>query len=243
MKKRVLALLLGVVMSFALAACGSGGDDASKPAQGESKTGGKEPSIEVVSEALQKYTTLDAPCATYLAELKNTGEVPVKISNISIDVEDAAGSILKSADFITAYPNVINPGESAYICEEVVNGAFDEGVALDNIGKAILHYDIEKQAAPESLPVAISEIALGESYGYPNLVGRIENTGSTDIEELYIVADIRSADGTLQNVIFTIVDNLKAGEKKGFEQMAIAGDLALDFSASTVNVKAYIPVI
>lgn len=257
MKERFLCSLVSIFMLVTLAACSTGGTDASPGANSESNSGQQnsaegpgavpdsEPAVEaveIVSEELQKYTdALDNSCAAYIAELKNTGTTAIQLNDISIDVEKADGTLLTTAELVSAYPNIIAPGETAYICEEVVNGfSFENGIALEDIGTAILHYSVQEHDAVEPLPVSITEAALGESYGSLNLTGRITNDGDADLENVCIAAAIRDANGMLQNVIFTIVESLSAGETKGFEQMSLCGDMSLDFSASTVDASTYL---
>lgn len=196
-------------------------------------------SIAIVYEELQKYTnSLDTVCATYLAELKNTSNSYIEIDNVVIDVEDINGSLLTSTDYVGVYPNIIGPGESAYIFEEVI-GYSDDGVALEDIGNAILHFDAEETSAPVLPSVEFSDIAISESYGHPNLIGRIKNTGTETINYLYIIAPIRDQDSNLQSLIFTIVDSIDPGETIGFEQSAITGDNNFDYSTATVDIVGY----
>ncbi len=52
---------------------------------------------------------------------------------------------------------------------------------------------------------------------------------------VYVSAPVLDADGSLQTVIFTIIDELKAGEEASFEQMAVSCDTSLDYSTSTLG--------
>ena len=205
----------------------------------QTETEVNEESVAIVYEELQKYTdSLDTVNATYLAELKNTSNSYIEIDNVVIDVEDINGSLLTSTDYVGVYPDIIGPGESAYIFEEVI-GYFDEGIALENIGNAILHFDVEETNAPTLPSVEFSDIAINESYGDPHLIGRVKNTGTEAINYLYIIAPIRDQDSNLQSFIFTIVDSIDPGETIGFDQSAITGDNNFDYSTATVDIFGY----
>ena len=160
--------------------------------------------------------------------------MPVKISDISIDVEDETGALMTVADYISSYPDVIAPGETAYICEEVISGAIDSDLDASKASKTTLHYEIkEKESDPVS--AEITQISLGVKMGYPNITGKIKNTGSEDFSMLYVSVPVFSAEGELQTVIFTIIDELNAGDEKGFEQMGMICDSSLDYTASTLG--------
>lgn len=238
--KRFIALLSTIVMMFGLTACGGGGEEKAEPSSTESEVVKKEENkpkeevvtkVEIVNERVMKYMNgLDKPEALYLAELKNTGSDTVKISDISIDLEDASGSILNTTSMLNSYPNTLNPGESAYICESLLS--LDSKESLDDIGNAILHYDFDK-ASVKPLNVEITETKLTTEYGFPKIVGRIENKSDEELTMLYIACPIFSEDGELLTVVFTIVDSLKPTEKLGFEQMAIFCDTNIDYSNCT----------
>lgn len=242
MKKAVILSVL--LLSFLLCACNN--TDNSDPNTGstvadqqETEASAPASTVEITSEYLQVYqNALGDVCATYTAELKNTSETAVAITNTSIDIEKPDGTLLTSTDFFSVYPRVVPAGESAYICSDVIN-SLNEGVTSDQIGTALLHFDTEPRSDSDSLPVEITELTLGSQYGYPKFMGRIENVGTTDLSNIYIAAPIRDANETLQGVGFTIVDSLAVGEKKGFEQTCMSVSTDLDYSQSTVTAFAY----
>lgn len=207
-------------------------NEQSEAPSSEPEANSTEPKVEIASEELQKFTdSINNSNALYLAEIKNTGDVAVKISDISIDLEDINGEILKSSPMVSAAPSLINPGESAYICQDLLS--VGDEITLEQIGKPILHYQVDKHEPRESLDVEFSELKLSDKYGRPNLVGRIENKSSEELKQVFIASPIKDADGKLQTVILGMVDSLAPGEKKGFEQMALYVNSSLDISAYT----------
>ena len=233
MKKKLV--IMGLVLAMALSLAGCGDKENPEPKQ-EAKI-----AVEIKSEKLQKYVdVLDFVAATYIAELQNTGGKTIKISDISVDVEDAKGNLIKSADYLSVLPRVIKPGESAYICEEVI-GSSDKDITIEDIDKAILHYVIEESQETDVPEVELSEIQLKEnSYGITYFMGRAKNVGKTDLTDLYIGADIRNPNGELQNYVFATIESLPAGETKGFEQAIIYGDPKTDYTKSTANALAFL---
>lgn len=244
MEKKLAAFTC--VLAILLCGCSSG-DTNSQSANNNAQVASeqdraptpKDPTLEIVFEDLQIYqNALGDTCATYVAELKNTSETAISIKNTSIDIEKPDGTLLTSTDFFSVYPRVVPAGESAFICQDIIN-SLNEGITADQIGTAILHYDLESRSDIESVKVELSELSLGSQYSYPKFMGRIKNIGDTDLSNIYIAAPIRDANGVLQAVGFTIVETLAAGETKGFEQTCMSASTNLDYSNSSLTAFAY----
>lgn len=244
MVKRFLALTC--VFSILLCGCNnsdtssqSANDSTQVTAEQEVTSPPKAPTLDIIFEDLQIYEdALGHTCATYVAELKNTSETAVSIKDTSIDVEKPDGTLLTSTDFFSVYPRVVPAGENAFICKDIING-LDEGIAADQIGSALLHYDLESRSDTSPIEVELSELTLGMHYSQPKFMGRIKNIGTTDLSNIYVAAPIRDANGVLQAVGFTIVKTLAAGETKGFEQTCMSASTNLDYSNSTLTAFAY----
>lgn len=190
--------------------------------------------VSIVRENLRVFNGAnETKQAIYLGELKNQGNTPVQLSNLSIDVKDAQGTLLTSKAYVSAYPNVIGPGETAYICEQVI-GVTDTGLDASLAEKAILHYDTRDKAG-SSVPAKITQASLRTKASFPTLTGAIQNEGTGTLENIYISAPVFSADGQLQTVIFTILDSLEPGQEKGFEQSAVVCDTSLDYTTSSLG--------
>ena len=240
---RKIPLLFSLIVALVLCACtnskqpvsSSGSNDLGQEVLDVPQT----PSIEITFEDMHVYqNALGDTCATYLARLENTSDTAVAITDTSIDIEKPDGTLLTSTDFFSVYPRVVQVGESAYICSDVING-LDESITADQIGAALLHYNVESRPDTTPLSVEITELSLGTQYGYPKFLGRIENVGTSDLSNIYVVAPICDPDGTLQAVGFTIIDSLASGEKKGFEQTCMSASPEPDYSASTITAFAY----
>lgn len=254
MKKFKQLLLCSCISVFLLVGCGSTdteptnvSPDSSQTQATETKEEQKEtPAPEKTVECQTEFETvhkyinaLNDPEAVYVAEIKNTGTTTVKLSDISIDLEDSDGKILTTTDYVSAFPNVINPGESAYICESLLS--YDTTVTnLDTIGKALVHYTLEESNTVEPLNVEITETQLTLEYSRPKIVGRIENMTEEAMSNIYIACPIYSANGELLTVTFTIVDSLNAHEKKGFDQTDLYGNPGSDYTNATFKTIPYL---
>ncbi len=237
MKKTLLAVVITVLTVFMLAGCG-GEPTTAQPAA----TTEEQPTVKVAFQELQKYTSVtDSLECDYLAEIKNTSNSPVKISNVSIELNDVNGELIGVTEYVGMLPEVINPGKSAYIMENVYSSTLGDSIAVDNIGEATLRYDISEAEEQIALSVELSETKMQiNSYDLPEMIGRVTNIGDTNLEDVYVVGIIKNADGVLQNMLFTIINNLPAGQDESFSQMAIYGDPDTDYAASTIDFITFV---
>ena len=122
---RKIPLLFSLIVALVLCACtnskqpvsSSGSNDLGQEVLDVPQT----PSIEITFEDMHVYqNALGDTCATYLARLENTSDTAVAITDTSIDIEKPDGTLLTSTDFFSVYPRVVQVGESAYICSDVI---------------------------------------------------------------------------------------------------------------------------
>ena len=197
-----------------------------------------EPEIEIISEQLVLKT--DGDTYIYLCEFVNPCDFAIRISDISIDLEDVNGNLLSVTNYVNSKPSTIAPGGRGYICEQVLNAHFDTDVDITAVDKAVLHYELDKDTY-EAVPVEVTSVSLGIKSSFPNVLGRVKNTGDEDLTFIYIAFPVYSADGTLLTVITTFVD-IKAGEEASFEQMGIYADHDLDYSNSVLGDPVIYPL-
>lgn len=254
--KKLLCFVLALIMLLSLTACGgspapsSSADAAdaatsSKPEETKPEdtpeptpTPDQEPAIEIISEQLVLHT--DGETYVYLCEFVNPCDFAINVSDVSIDLEDTDGNLLSVSDYISSKPSTIAPGGHGYICEQVLNASFDTDVDITAVAKAVLHYEVKKDTY-SALPIEITSISFGVKTSFPNVLGKVKNTGDKDLTFVYISFPVYSADGVLQTVITTFVD-VKAGEEVSFEQMGIFADYEADYSNSVLGDPVIYPL-
>lgn len=165
-----------------------------------------------------------------IAEIKNTGTVPIYLSSSSYDLEDSTGNLIASKSLISTYPNVIKPGEKGYMYDESTLEKAVEGnlnvIPRINAKKAIvpcIRYDA-------------SEISINDTtYNGPKMIGRIQNTTTKNEDGLiYVVGILYNADGNPIGVVFDIItDDLPAGNKIGFEATSL--NMPKTVTTNTIN--------
>lgn len=249
MMKRFIALFLGSVLVLSLAACGSSGDDnTSNPTSEPSKTTENAPAptlepkeeeaYEITYSNVKTYTnSIGTTYAQVIVEIENTGTVDLYLSSGSYDLEDENGKLVASSSMVSTYPEVISPGEKAYMYEE---NMLDE--AVDGALTVLPRPGVEK-AKVENIRYSATDVEISsDKYGRIKAIGRVENTTSEDEDGMiYVVIILKDANGTPIGQIFTIImDDLAAGDKAGFEAsaMSLPDDVTAD-SVSSYDVFAY----
>lgn len=148
-----------------------------------------------------------------VVQIENTGSVPLFLNSSSADIEDADGKLVKTLSYLSGYPQVLMPSETALLVEETT---LDSNPGVDEL-TVIPHLDIEK-AKVDCVRYSITDESLAnEQYGGIKMLGRVENTTTEAKGLIYIVANLYDADHHGIGQMFTILTNeLKPGEKIGF---------------------------
>lgn len=145
--------------------------------------------------------------------VRNDGASPVRLAPMDLTAS-VNGSELKTLAAVSAYPNVIAPGETACYYDEA-------RVDTDSTGTAELHFTLAPEAAAQDAVVRyeVSNTSLRDSvYGGLTLTGEVKNTSSADSSGMVCVAAVLSDDGgAVIGVLYAYLsDPLPAGESVGF---------------------------
>ena len=170
-----------------------------------------------------------------LVEITNTGSVPLYLSNGAYDIEDGNGSLVGSQSYVSIYPDVIDPGETAFLYEETTLDEPVEGIQI------LPRYTADK-AKVDNIRFPITDDSLkGSDFGGPIVVGRVENTSEEEQTMVYVVAKYYGADDTPLGLTFTIISEPMApGAVIGFETSAFSlpDDVTVD-TVARYEVVAY----
>lgn len=226
-KKRLIIVAIVLVFVIGIIALGSSGssgdsknigDDASKNTKTVTEDKKEEADYEVGDGFTEVWTdSISTKWIRIAVPVKNTGSVNLYVSDASFDVENKDGEIVDTVDYVSAYPQIIKPGETAYYYEETTY----DGKDTKDL-KVIPDIDVEK-ATVDCIRYSISEDKVKtEKYGRTSLLGRVENTTDVDGSNVYVTVNYFDKDGKFLSQQFTILDNdLKAGAKKGFETSSL----------------------
>lgn len=251
--RKAVSGILTLTMIATLAACGGGdstGDTSNptasvqtdSPQAAEPAPTPSAPEIEFVSEEYQVYTDVfDEPTATYLAEIKNPSDTAIDLSNVSLDLEQPDGTLIKTVSLLTVKPRTIPAGGTGYICDEIYNTALDGEITLDTLAAAVtkLHYSIDPVTDADVPTVELSQVSAKDEFGHVGMIGKIKNTGNETYSNLFVAAPVRDSNGKLLTVVLGSVADLAPGVEKGFDGVAFAGRPISDISAVTLEAFAY----
>lgn len=248
MKKRALALMLSTALALSLTACGDTGiAEESKAPSEPSATAEDTPAptpepedkdaYEITYSNVKTYTnSIGTTYAQVIVEIENTGTTDLYLSTGSYDLEDENGKLVTSNSMVSTYPDVISPGEKAYMYEEDM---LDDSV--DGALTVLPRPSVEK-AKVENVRFNVTDVELSaDQYGYLKAIGRVENTGSETENMVYIVLILKDSTGTPIGQIFTILmEDLAAGDKIGFEAsaMSLPKDVTVE-SVASYDIYAY----
>ena len=164
-----------------------------------------------------------------IAEISNTGTVALYLSSGNMDFEDGNGKLLAAETMVPVYPDIIQPGEKAYMyCETTYDGENPESIN-------VLPRLTAEKSKNESIRLALTDIELSDdTYGGLKMIGRVENTTPEVASLVYIVAVLFNADSKPIGVLVTILtEDLQPADKIGFEINSFA--LPSEITAETVS--------
>lgn len=250
MKKMLIYGLSAALLLLSLTACtvSEGGAESQTPSKpGTATENTPEPApestpepkaYEVTYTSAKAYTnSIGTTWVQVIAEIENTGTADLYLSAGSYDLEDANGKLIASSSMTSTYPQVISPGEKAYMYEETT---LDN--AVDGELTVLPRPDVKK-AKVENIRFNVTDVEISDqTYGGLKAIGRIENTSSETADGMtYVVFILKDANGTPIGQVFTIImEDLAPGDKIGFEATALS--LPDNVTADTVasyDVLAY----
>ncbi len=244
--KRVLLLVLALALFFAFAVGSKGGgDDETTTAavvdggETEAQGGDNGNSDYEVGEgtAISWATEYDYHYVRVAVPVKNTGSKNLYLESATVDIEDASsGTLVQSLSYVRVYPQIIEPGETAYYYEETT---FDGtvGTAL----KAVPHVQVEEAKNPCTRYPITEEAIKDDTYSGFIVTGRVENTDSEAQDYIYVVINCYDAAGALICQEFTTISStVQPGEKIGFEINSWADDIkAADIASYDIYAFPY----
>lgn len=233
--KKLLAVALSIVMSISLVACGS-----SAPSTGESGDGASAPAsqsgeikYEVTYTDVYTYAFSEGDYyADIVFAVKNTGDTPFELTAADCDLEDAGGNLISLVEFITGYPGLVNPGQTAYFhtSEDLPEGS----ETLELVAKPKVNPE-KAESGIVTLNTSDVEIASDKYFGM-NALGRVENTSDKDVEFVEVgVVLFNKEDKPFYILTDIISDPIKAGDKASFE----ASSLIIDEKLNTEDVSRF----
>ena len=137
-----------------------------------------------------------------------------------MDIENADGSLATTLSMVSAYPQIIKPGETAYYYEETTY----DGTNIEGL-KVVPHVNAEKAKA-DLIRLELSDLQIKDDTLGVKVIGHVKNTTDKEESMVYVIANFFDKDGKFIGQQFTILmDELPAGDKVGFETSSLSSRL------------------
>ena len=150
--------------------------------------------------------------------IKNTGDVPLYLESASMDIEDKDGELLQTLRSVSAYPQVLKPGEV---------GVYDECTITDEDlptkGLKIHFRPKVEEATVKCIRYSVKNFKVKtDKYKNTKGKGKVENkTKETADGMIYVCALCFNEKGSYRGLLWTIItDDIPAGDYLGFETMS-----------------------
>lgn len=173
------------------------------------------------------------------AEIVNTGERPLAIQSLSLNLLTEDGSVLKEAENVTVYPAVLEPGQTGYVAQRVVNSLSDKdftAAEVKNIEPEGEYWVLQDTETREEPAIQIEQAGLTDSFGMPNFSCTVTNEGTKELRNFSVVCPVYSKEGELLAVIHAVpLEPLEAGGTQVLQQIAVNYDEEADFTSAVLE--------
>ncbi|SDX88349.1 hypothetical protein SAMN04488081_1606 [Salimicrobium album] len=151
------------------------------------------------------------------AVLENTGNVPVVIGEVQMNFMNGEGSVLGTDAMNSATPEVLKPGETAFVSQTTTLDAVTDPEEFDHTT-----YNFEYREAfgedANLMEVKSVQHGHGDEYTPYRVTGIVENTTGDVQEDIRIAAGLYAEDGSLLGVLTDSISvSVNAGSEAGFE--------------------------
>jgi hypothetical protein len=248
-----LKLIISALLILFLALTGCNNDYAGdtekqtteeKKDDGDTKTEDKdtdkeEPKLEIIDQSGGTWKdSIDTVWVHSAAVFKNTGNVPINISDSQLNYKAQDGSVLGTSTTVYAIPSIVNPGETAFIGEStILEGVTDPATYKEttyNFGFDPTDED------PNMLETSGVKGIKGDEYTPYKVTGMVKNTTDQKQDDIRIAAGLFDANGKILGVFTGSVDvGVNSGGEAGFELSYPEVPRNIVDKISKVEVKAY----
>ena len=170
-----IVIVLALFCIFAVSRCDSSENDAENVAEDQTSYSVTDFDINIK----RSYGTTHAEC--YVA-VKNTGDTDLYLDDGTIDVETLTGKLVAVLENVSAFPQIIAPGETGYyFANDIISD-------IDTKQEYKISYDLNiKRSTKKLTRLSVSDVALSpDSLWGGSAVGRITNNTSATLSPCYI---------------------------------------------------------
>lgn len=210
--KKILIIILTLCMMLSLSACallllaGS-------VTESSTITEATSDPYKITFSSVNTYNSAGRIWAQAIVEIENTGSYDLFLKTGTCDLEDSEGNLVASRD-ISAYPQIIAPGEKGYYFDEYIIDSLTEPMEL----KIIPRPQIVKSTTAH-ITYSVTDIIITDfAYNRINVMGRVENTSDSKGSTIRVAVTLFNEASEPIGLVSTVLsDDLTPGQKVGFE--------------------------
>lgn len=170
------------------------------------------------------------------AIFENTGDTPVDIGETQMNYKATDGSILGTSTMIYAVPQIVNPGETAFISESTI---LDGTTSKDDFSETTFNFNFNETTKDPNLMEVSGVKGVDGEYGY-KVTGLVKNPTAEQQDDIRLAAALFDANGSLLGVLKGSVDvGLAPGGEAGFELSYPDLPEGVAANVATIEVKSY----
>ena len=243
MRKKIQVLVMALCLCVSMASCSSNiSEPVSSTSSSEITSVTADPSDSPSSrvdfseliEVVQKELIPSGDKLMFIAELKNISKEQISFRKTRLDVLDMDSNYIGTISDIYFRPQIIDPGESTYIYEDVLSGIRvakdDETIDAYSIGNITIRpeYFISSGILPVDSDVSGLSLSIGSSGGVV-ATGSVTNNETEDIPDTWVIIPIRDEEKRIRVVLLEEIGVLRGGDVVNFT--------AHDYNNVTIDIK------
>ena len=228
----IILVVLGLVLFISAGIGSSDTDELAKTTDSAPKqtTATKNESTNRIKTVSAEYDICQCSSSPYIRAIfvfQNVSKVNLYLSDGCIDVFDKDDHLIDTEE-VSAYPQVIAPGEQAVVYELL----FTESLDPSHPYRVSFSIDTEEFRG-EYQRLSVFDLSIGEnSYGAIRILGRLTNTTGEEQGLYYTLATLYDAEGNVLAIFSDLHNDIEIGEVKSFEMMENFSHISLSDVAS-----------
>lgn len=165
--------------------------------------------------AIYQYTTSYSSSvrAKVYTPVTNNGNVNIYIGSCSVDIEDSNGNLKQSVDYMSCHPDIIRPGETTYIYDDV---SYTGDTTTGLVG--VPHITIKDASTADGTRYDVSNVSFvtDSIFGF-TATGTVTNNNNETSSLIVVAILIFDNSGNYYTTLFTYVyDSLASGAISDF---------------------------
>ncbi len=163
----------------------------------------------------------------------NSGETNLYLSSATVDLKDETGHLVDSIKYVYFYPQVLQPGETAWGFEEESISQKTESALT-----TFPHVDVKEATVP-CIRYEVSDVTISnEKFLGVEVTGQVTNTTTSEADNVEVVILLFDNDNNLISASHTNIDGtIQPGESRGF---SASSHLSTYDGLKAENIKTYI---